>query len=663
MLISKGSVKDLHLLDKEDELHFQFSDRVSVFDYGSIPEDIPGRGRALCDFAKIIFRDLAIPSAYLGDSSLGADALKMCKAAHPKFKLENKKLQFIPLEVIFRWGVPEGSKLLKKGYKPFEIFSAPMIEYTTKLEAFDRDLTEQEAQSLLPSSTSLQKINTFTSDVALKLKTYFNSCGLQLWDGKIEIAINDEGDLLLIDAITPDELRLTMADFPRIPLSKELLRRWYQKTLWPTELQKLKDEKGQSWRESAPPPPALGKWRVEKFSGLFLALTQVVKSKSPAALEKWVKEENAPSVFVAGNGGRETALKWKFKNEGCMLATSANEADAIFVSNDNDLAAGAIDTYVSEGRWAVGPTKNAAHVEWSKIFGKEVATLAKIPMAAWTTKFDEALKFPTLPVVKQDGLAAGKGVALPETPDELKKIVDEWKNFPLLFEERLSGEESSVFFWIHPKGDDFAVNFLGSAKDFKRRFDGDTGPNTGGMGAQSPHPTLTETDIAMCKTWAIDTARALRTKGIHYSGPLFMGLLRDAKKGWCLLEYNARFGDPETQALVLRWSNQNFLRSNVGLSLSENLDPELSAEKALCLALVHPKYPSAGEPISLTEWKTPELPAGYRSELFVTGSKVGRMAYLCLRGKEELGKLAANLMEKSPWAQVLEWRKDPLSGI
>src|SRR5688572_5882733 len=145
MLISKGSVKDLYSSEKENEIEFLFSDRVSVFDYGPIPEVIPGRGQALCDFAKIIFNELNIPSAYIGESSLGAAAIKMQKAAHPKFKIYNPGLKFIPLEVIFRWGVPEGSSLLKKGYKVFDQFSAPLVEYTTKLEAFDRALTLEEA--------------------------------------------------------------------------------------------------------------------------------------------------------------------------------------------------------------------------------------------------------------------------------------------------------------------------------------------------------------------------------------------------------------------------------------------------------------------------------------------------------------------------------------
>lgn len=660
MLISKGSVKDLYKSDNENELDFLFSDRVSVFDYGSLPEEIPGRGLALCKFSKILFKELNVSSAYLGDSKLGPAALRMQKATHPKFKIYNEGLKFIPLEVIFRWGVPEGSKLLKKGYKAFDKFSAPLIEFTTKLESFDRDLTREEASEIIPTQTSLEEINLFTADVALKLKNYFTNCGLSLWDGKIEIAVDPDGKLLLIDAITPDELRLTLEDFPRIPLSKELLRRWYQKTLWPHTLQHLKETAGQGWKEKAPSPPALGSWRIEKFSELFQALTQVVTDKNPKALEKWIRHEKAPKVFVAGQGGRETALKWKLKNEGCALATDAKSADAIFVSNDNDLAAGAIDNYLENKEWAIGPMKNAAHIEWSKLFGKEIASEAGINLAAWSSSAEEALRLSDLPVIKQDSLAGGKGVVVPSTIEEFHSTVEEWKNHTLLFEEKLSGEEASVFFWIHPQGADFNVTFLGSAKDFKRRFDGDQGPNTGGMGALSPHPSLNEVELSQFKKDAHETVRALKKRGIYYSGPLFMGYLRDQKKGWCLLEYNARMGDPETQALVLCWKNSQLLRSHLGLSLAENLDPELSDDKSLCVALVHPSYPAKGNPIELSEWTLEDLEKT-KVEIFRTGSKTGRMAYLCLAGKTKLGQIATQIISTSPWAAALEWRKDPLN--
>src|SRR5687768_37588 len=98
--ISQGSVKDLYLGEKPDEIHFLFSDRVSVFDYGAIPERITGRGAALCRFAKTLFDDLKLPSAYLGHSPLGDSAIRMRTASHPKFELKNESFQFVPLEII-----------------------------------------------------------------------------------------------------------------------------------------------------------------------------------------------------------------------------------------------------------------------------------------------------------------------------------------------------------------------------------------------------------------------------------------------------------------------------------------------------------------------------------------------------------------------------------
>ena len=106
--IASGSVKDI-FEDDAGDLHFLFTDRVSVFDYGPIPESIPGRGEHLARFAKMVFQELKVPSLFLGDSPLGNAAIKMKKARHPKFNLDSPELVFIPLEVIFRLGVPEGS--------------------------------------------------------------------------------------------------------------------------------------------------------------------------------------------------------------------------------------------------------------------------------------------------------------------------------------------------------------------------------------------------------------------------------------------------------------------------------------------------------------------------------------------------------------------------
>jgi phosphoribosylaminoimidazole-succinocarboxamide synthase len=664
--IASGSVKDIYTELDSDSLHFVFSDRVSVFDYGAIPEKIPHRGEALATFAQYIFHSISTPSTFLGASELGTAALKMKKVSHPKFHLHSETLDFVPLEVIFRWGVPEGSKLIQKGYQVFEKFQEPKIQFTTKLEAFDRDLTTEEVSAFLPEGLQLTELNNFAQNCALELKNFFESCGLTLWDGKIEVAFHKtESQLYLIDAITPDELRLSCPEFPHIPLSKELLRRWYHKTLWPFELQKLKKDKGQNWKQNVPPPPHLGEWRVQQFSQLFVKLCEVVEKRNSAPLLDWIQnEEKKPRVFIAGKGGRETALRWRLEQEGCEIAYETREgsqtADAVLISNDSDLAKGLVNELTQKQTWVVGPQKEAAHIEWSKLFGKRIAEAAKIPIARWTSNPEEARKKLELPVIKQDGLAAGKGVVVPESLQEFDETVSKWSSHPLLFEERLRGEEASVFFWIHPQGEGFKVEFLGAAQDFKRRFEKNKGPNTGGMGAKSPHPSLKEKDIQKFKSWAEQTAFALKKEGILYSGVLFMGLLNDVKSGWMLLEYNARFGDPETQALVHLWKNPQLLRSHLGLSLTEYPHAEIEETKVICLALVHPQYPKPAEALELPEWTLENKIEKNKATLFKSGSLSGRVAYLCLKDKENPGKLAQYLIQTSPWSEILEWRKDIL---
>jgi phosphoribosylaminoimidazole-succinocarboxamide synthase len=396
-LLTKGSVKDIYSLESTPEkLHFVFSNRISVFDYGALKEEIPERGLYLAQFAQKVFEDLKLPSLYTGASPLGLNALSMQACQHPKLTQSspNNELSFVPLEVIFRWGVPEGSSLLKKGHSLFEKFSQVKIDYSTKLESFDRALSEEEAQSLLPKDLKLEKISEFTKGIAQTLKDYFLKCGLTLWDGKVEIAYNAKTqELFLIDAITPDELRLTLEDFPKTPLSKELLRRWYKKTLWPQHLNESKKQDPHNWKSAAIAPPAMGAWRLKQIQNLYKALLQCLQEQNPQSLITWLQEETlSPKVYVSGEGGRERALKWKLQNEGCQIVNTLAGADAVLVSNDGELAQGLINELQSNGTWAIGPTKEAAHIEWSKEFGKEIATLAQIPIPQWTHDPQEARK-------------------------------------------------------------------------------------------------------------------------------------------------------------------------------------------------------------------------------------------------------------------------------
>ncbi len=468
--VAQGSVKDIYI-DHAGDLHFAFTDRISVFDYGALPEEINGRAEALAQFAKIIFSKLQVPSLYAGDSSLGNHALKMKRATHAKFPSfsENTKVttpyEFIPLEIIFRWGVPLGSKLLqKKEYSLYQKFEKPLIQYTTKLEAYDRDLSLEEAATLLPSTLKLSALNDFAIDVATQLQSIFENCGLDLWDGKLECAYDPRNNCIyLLDAFTPDELRLTLKEKRGTPLSKEILRNFYNRSTWPAHISELKNKYGENWKKHlSTPPPALGQWRLQKLSLLYKGLTECLSSNFPEALDKFFDDTQAPKVFVMGSGGREAALKWKLQNENCVLVDNPHDADATIVSTDGDLEAGSINKLSQERVWALGPTREAAQIEWSKNFGKEIAKDSQIPLARWTTQLEEALQFSSeLPVLKQDGLAAGKGVLVPTDLQQLKETYNDWKTkHTLCFEERLSGPEASVFFWVHPSNNSFEVGTL-----------------------------------------------------------------------------------------------------------------------------------------------------------------------------------------------------------
>ena len=213
------------------------------------------------------------------------------------------------------------------------------------------------------------------------------------------------------------------------------------------------------------------------------------------------------------------------------------------VCNDTDLAHGLVNKLEAENAWVIGPRQAATKIEWSKIYGKHITEMAKIPMAGWTTNVEDARERAVPPVIKQDGLAAGKGVVVPQSFAEFESVVKDWTpNHRLLFEDRLQGEEASVFFLVHPTSHSFQIEFLGAAQDFKKRFAGDKGPNTGGMGAKSPHPSLTAADLEQFSKWAMGTVQALKEEGIIYSGILFLGALKDSNRGWLLLEYNARLG-------------------------------------------------------------------------------------------------------------------------
>jgi phosphoribosylamine--glycine ligase len=297
------------------------------------------------------------------------------------------------------------------------------------------------------------------------------------------------------------------------------------------------------------------------------------------------------NILLLGSGGREHALAWKMAaspltdrlycapgNAGiareaeCLALDVADHAAVIAFCKANaiglvvigpeaPLVAGLVDDLEAAGVKAFGPTRAAARLEGSKGFTKDLCRANGIPTAAYerfgaaAPAKDYVRRVGAPIVVKADGLAAGKGVVVAQTLDEALAAIDMMFDGGLgaagaevVVEEFLAGEEASFFALC----DGETAVPLASAQDHKRAFDGDTGPNTGGMGAYSPAPVMTPEMTARTMDEIIrPTLRAMKAAGSPYKGALFAGLMitRDGPK---LIEYNARFGDPETQVLMLR---------------------------------------------------------------------------------------------------------------
>jgi phosphoribosylamine--glycine ligase len=271
------------------------------------------------------------------------------------------------------------------------------------------------------------------------------------------------------------------------------------------------------------------------------------------------------------------------------------------VGPEAPLAAGIVDDLAAAGIKAFGPSKAASQLESSKGFTKDLCRAANIPTAAYE-RFRDAdaaktyiRKHGAPIVVKADGLAAGKGVVVAMTLDEAVAAIDMMLDggfgaagAEAVVEEFLEGEEASFF--VLCDGDHALP--LAAAQDHKRAFDGDQGPNTGGMGAYSPAPVMTDAMIARTMDEIIyPTLRAMKAKGMPYKGVLFAGLMI-TKDGPKLIEYNARFGDPETQVLMMR------LMSDLVPALLASVDGQLGnfdlrwyPEPALTVVMAAKGYP------------------------------------------------------------------------
>lgn len=385
-------------------------------------------------------------------------------------------------------------------------------------------------------------------------------------------------------------------------------------------------------------------------------------------------------VLIVGSGGREHAIAWAVQkspkvdkiycapgnagiseyaecvNIGAMefdaLAAFAkeNEIDLTIVGMDDPLVGGIVDVFEAEGLRVFGPRKNAAILEGSKAFSKELMQKYGIPTAAYrtVTSSDEARrvladsKFPV--VLKADGLALGKGVLICETPEEAEAgvvMIMEDKKFgsagnQMVIEEFMTGREVSVLSFCDGK----TIKPMTSAQDHKRAGDGDTGLNTGGMGTFSPSPFYTDEVDAFCKANIYQkTVDAMAAEGRPFVGIIFFGLMLTAD-GPKVLEYNCRFGDPEAQVVIPRMKNDmiEVMEACVDGRLDE-IELEFENNAAVCVVLASDGYPVSykkGYPISgLENFKG-------RSDAFVfhAGTKWSEDGKIVTNGGRVLGVTA-----------------------
>jgi phosphoribosylamine--glycine ligase len=335
------------------------------------------------------------------------------------------------------------------------------------------------------------------------------------------------------------------------------------------------------------------------------------------------------NILLLGSGGREDALAWRLRQSpSCeaLVAAPGNpgiarwaecvaidpcdskavvdlarerSVDLVVIGPEAPLVAGVGDALREAGFSVFGPNAAAAQLEGSKGFTKDLCEANGIPTAGYvrTETAAEAMaaldRFGTPVVIKADGLAAGKGVTVATTRAEAEEAIAEAGDSPLVIEEFLEGEEASLFALVDG---DQAVLFA-TAQDHKRVGEGDTGPNTGGMGAYTPAPVLTpELERRTMDEIVGPTARALAAAGTPFSGVLYAGLMLTAE-GPELIEYNARFGDPECEAIMPRVEGDfaELLLAVAAGRLAE-VEPKLSDNFAVTVIVAAKGYP--GTPAS-----------------------------------------------------------------
>ena len=300
-------------------------------------------------------------------------------------------------------------------------------------------------------------------------------------------------------------------------------------------------------------------------------------------------------VLIVGGGGREHALAWKAAQsklvqqvfiapgnagtaledgmenvaigaediDGLLEFASTNQIELTIVGPEAPLVAGIVDRFEASGLMIFGPGANAAQLEGSKTFTKDFLARHEIPSAAYqsftdvTAACDYVARQGTPIVIKADGLAAGKGVIIAQTQDEARATIIDMLSanrfgeagHRVVVEEFLAGEEASYICIV----DGEQVLPMASSQDHKARDNGDLGPNTGGMGAYSPAPVISaDIEARVMQDIILPTVRGMNAEGNRYRGFLYAGLMIGADGVARVLEYNCRFGDPETQPIMMR---------------------------------------------------------------------------------------------------------------
>ncbi len=404
-------------------------------------------------------------------------------------------------------------------------------------------------------------------------------------------------------------------------------------------------------------------------------------------------------VLIVGSGGREHAIAWKVAQSpkvdkiycapgnagiaeiaecvsiGAMefdkLAAFAKEnaIDLTIIGMDDPLVGGVVDVFEENGLRVFGPRKNAAILEGSKAFSKDLMKKYHIPTAAYENfsnpedalAYLETAKMPI--VLKADGLALGKGVLICNTLEEAKAGVKELmldKHFgsagnTIVIEEFMTGREVSVLSFV----DGDSIKIMTSAQDHKRAKDGDQGLNTGGMGTFSPSPFYTAEVDEFCRKYIYQpTVDAMKAEGRTFKGIIFFGLML-TEDGPKVLEYNARFGDPETQVVLPRMKNDivDVFEACVDGTLDQ-LELDFEDNAAVCVVLASDGYPEhyeKGYPIEgLEQFKDKEgyyvFHAGTKKAdgKFVTNG--GRVLGVTAKGND-LKQARANAYAATEWIQ------------